>query len=407
MKKKKRIIAGIAVALCVSILGGQSVLASAITTNAISGWPQGPQIVDETGVLMEADTGTILYDKGMDQRMFPASTTKVMTALVAIENSPDLNAKVTFTETGTQEVTPDSANINAQLGEELTVEQCLYAILLASANEVSSQLAEYVGGTKEHFVEMMNQKAQELGCTGTHFTNPNGLHDENHYTTAHDLALILRAAIQNKTFRTIDSAQSYTIPATNKTATPRALSTHHAMLVEGNPFYYKGAFAGKTGNTNAAKDTLVTAAKRDQMTLICAVLKSDNGQVMTDTTNLMNYGFDQFHKVAMTDAQTTAAGGYAVVPKNVAKDQIQVEKTVQGDLTEETYSWQNVQVGSASVKEATPTPEATNAPSDNQEEPRPYLADSYLSLIIIGALCILILFGLALIVLKLKHKNKK
>ena len=129
MRKRRKKIAA-ALALCVSLLSSQSVLAAAITTNSITGWPQGPEIVDETGVLMEAETGTILYDKGMDQRMYPASTTKIMTALVVLENTEDLQTKVTFTETGTKEVTPDSANIQAQLGEELTVEQCLYASLL-------------------------------------------------------------------------------------------------------------------------------------------------------------------------------------------------------------------------------------------------------------------------------------
>ena len=209
MQKRKRMKTGMLLVLCVSLLlGSQTVLGASISTNAISGWPQGPEIVDETGVLMDADTDTVLYDKGMNQRMYPASITKVMTALVVLENCPDLQATVTFTDTGVQEVRPDSANIQAQLGEELTVEQCLYVVLLSSANEVSSQLAEYVGGTKEHFVEMMNEKAQELGCKDTHFTNPNGLHDENHYTTAYDMALIMKAAIQNETFCAIDSTHS-------------------------------------------------------------------------------------------------------------------------------------------------------------------------------------------------------
>lgn len=407
MRKRRKKIAA-ALVLCVSLLSSPSLLAAAITTNSIAGWPQGPEIVDETGVLMEAETGTILYDKGMDQRMYPASTTKIMTALVVLENTEDLQTKITFTETGTKEVTPDSANIQAQLGEELTVEQCLYASLLASANEVSSQLAEFVGGTKEHFVEMMNLKAQELGCSDTHFTNPNGLPDENHYTTAHDLALIMQAAIQNETFREIESTQTYTIPATNKTATPRNLTNHHAMLVSGNPSYYEGAFAGKTGHTDAAKDTLVTAAEKNGMTLICVVLKSDNGQVVADTINLFNYGFEQFQRLPMTEKDETKSGGYAIVPKNITKDQVQVQENADGELIQQTYTWQNVQVGSAAVEKVTPTPTPQpekKAPADTQEEPKPYLADSTLSLVIIGALCLLILIGLSAIVIKLKKKK--
>lgn len=414
MLKRKPFKTGILLTLCVSLLlSSQSVFGAAIATNSITGWPQGPEIADETGVLMDADTDTILYDKGMNQRMYPASITKVMTALVVLENCQDLQAVVTFTETGVQEVRPDSANIQAQLGEELTVEQCLYAVLLSSANEVSSQLAEYVGGTKEHFVEMMNEKAKELGCKDTHFTNPNGLHDENHYTTAYDMALIMKAAIQNETFCTIDSTQSYTIPPTNKTPSARNLSNHHAMMMEGNPSYYKGTIAGKTGNTAAAKDTLVTAAKREGMTLICVVMRSDNGQVVADTINLMNYGFDQFHKLEMSAPDLTQAGGYATVPKTVAKDQIQITETPDSsdeDLTAQTYEWQNVQVGSAIVKKAQPTPtpalESEKAPSDNENEPKPFFQDSTLSLIIIGALCLLILLGLTLIIVKLRHKDE-
>lgn len=415
MQKRKRMKTGMLLVLCVSLLlGSQTVLGASISTNAISGWPQGPEIVDETGVLMDADTDTVLYDKGMNQRMYPASITKVMTALVVLENCPDLQATVTFTDTGVQEVRPDSANIQAQLGEELTVEQCLYAVLLSSANEVSSQLAEYVGGTKEHFVEMMNEKAQELRCKDTHFTNPNGLHDENHYTTAYDMALIMKAAIQNETFCAIDSTQSYTIPPTNKTSSARNLSNHHAMMMEGNPSYYEGTIAGKTGNTAAAKDTLVTAARREKRTLICVVMRSDNGQVVADTINLMNYGFDQFQNLKVSDPDLTQSGGYATVPKTVTKNQIEISETEDpsdAELRVQTYTWQNVQVGSAVVKEAdptpTPAPETKEAPSDNQNEPKPFFQDSTLSLIIIGALCLLILLGLALIIIKLRRKDKE
>ncbi len=414
MTKRKWIKAGFIFALCVSLLGSQAVSGAAIATNSISGWPQGPEIVDETGVLMDADTNTILYDKGMDQRMYPASTTKIMTALVVLENCQDLSATVTFTETGIQEVRSDSTNIQAQLGEELTVEQCLYAVLLASANEVSSQLAEYVSGSVDQFVALMNQKAQELGCKDTHFTNPHGLHDENHYTTAHDLALIMQEALKNETFCKINSTQSYTIPPTNVTPTARNLTNHHAMMVQGNPSYYEGTIAGKTGHTDAAKDTLVTAATKNDMTLICVVMRSDNGQVVADTINLMNYGFDQFQKLQMADSDLTESGGYATVPKTADKDQIQVQETADKtntDLTVQTYEWQNVQVGSGVVKKADPTPtaalESEEAPSDNQQEPKPFFKDSTLSLIIIGALCLLILLGLALIIVKLKHKDKE
>ena len=144
------------------------------------------------------------------------------------------------------------------------------------------------------------------------------------------------------------------------------------------------------------------------MTLICVVLKSDNGQVVADTINLFNYGFEQFQRLPMTEKDETKSGGYAIVPKNITKDQVQVQENADGELIQQTYTWQNVQVGSAAVEKVTPTPTPQpekKAPADTQEEPKPYLADSTLSLVIIGALCLLILIGLSAIVIKLKKKK--
>ena len=186
-------------------------------------WPQAPEIAEETGVLMEASTGQVLFDKGMDEIRYPASTTKIMTTLLILENIEDLSQTVTFTDVITPDLEPGNSTINAQVGEQLTVEQCLYAIMLASANEVCTQMAVYVAGSVENFVSMMNQRASQLGCQNTHFVNANGLPDPNHYTTAHDLALILAAAIQNEDFCRISGSATYTIPATNMTSSPRNL----------------------------------------------------------------------------------------------------------------------------------------------------------------------------------------
>ena len=234
-------------------------------------WPQAPEIAEETGVLMEASSGQILFDKSMDEIRYPASTTKVMTALLILENVEDLCQVVTFTDVITPDLEPGNSTINAQIGEQLTVEQCLYAIMLASANEVCTQMAVYVAGSVENFVSMMNQRAQELGCQNTHFVNANGLPDPNHYTTAHDLALILAAAVQNEDFCRISGSAAYTIPATNMTASPRSLENSNALIKNGE-YHYEGVIAGKTGHTEAAKNTLVTAASRDGMTLVCVVL---------------------------------------------------------------------------------------------------------------------------------------
>ena len=180
---------------------------------SVSGWPSAPEIADETGVLLEASTGQVLFDKDMNEIRYPASTTKAMTALLILENISNINKKITFTDIILPDLAPGNSTINAQVGEELTVEQCLYAIMLASANEVCTQMAVEVAGSVSAFTDMMNQRAAELGCKNTHFVNANGLPDPNHYTTAYDLALILSEAIKNENFCKIAGAAKYTIPA--------------------------------------------------------------------------------------------------------------------------------------------------------------------------------------------------
>ena len=232
-----RIAAGIGAA--VILVSSCTVQASMVTTNgtpaavatdSIANWPTAPAVTSETAVLMDADTGAILYDKGMDEYRYPASTTKLMTLLVAIENSSPKDV-VTFTETGVRDVTWDSSNINAQLGETMTMKDCWFAAYIKSANEVCAQIAEYVGGTEANFVEMMNQKAKKLGCTHTHFVNASGLPDENHYSCAEDLAKIMRAGLKNARFRKVLETVNYTIPATNLSAA-RSLHTHVPLLAK-------------------------------------------------------------------------------------------------------------------------------------------------------------------------------
>ena len=170
-----------------------------IDSNSIESWPQGPQIYAESAIVMEADTGTILYNKDMDMVNYPASITKIMTALITLEQC-SLDEVVTYSYYATHSIEAGSSSIGTTEGEELTVEESLYALLLESANECGNGLAEHVAGSIDAFVEMMNQKAADLGCTNTHFVNPHGLHDDNHYTSAHDMALITQAAIQNEDF---------------------------------------------------------------------------------------------------------------------------------------------------------------------------------------------------------------
>lgn len=264
-----------------------------VESNGISQWPQGPQVEAESAVVMDLDYGVILYEKNMDQKLYPASITKIMTALLVIENA-DLSDVVTFSENAVYGIEPDSSHIGIDVGEQLTVEQSLYALILASANEVAMGLAEHVGGSVEGFADMMNKRAAELGCENTHFSNPHGLHDENHYTTAHDMALIARAAYKNRTFRGISATIAYEIPPTNMEEESRYLVNHHKLLSD-DDWYYRGCRGGKTGFTDQAMNTLVTYAKRDNCSLVCVDMKTDGLQpIYSDTCSLLDYGFANF-----------------------------------------------------------------------------------------------------------------
>ena len=329
--------------LIVSLLLLQTVIASAaevhndevypIATNSISGWPQGPDTYAETAVLMEADTGAILYNKGMNELRYPASITKIMTALLAIENC-SMDEQVIFTEDCLADQVAGSGNVGMQVGEILTVKQCLLLTMVQSANDVATQIAVHVGGSVATFADMMNQRAQELGCVNTHFVNASGMPDDNHYTTAYDMALIFREAIKNDIFREIISTISFTIEPTNRNPETRTYSTHHALLAPSAPQLYEGCFGGKTGNTNASRHTLVSGAERNGMTLIAVALRADAGEVCQDHIQMFDYGYNNFEKIQVP-------GGSVVVPKGTDVSSLKVVDTETEGKTEQLYYYQN------------------------------------------------------------------
>lgn len=276
-----------------------------IQSNNIPGWPEGPKVMAETAIVMDMDTEEILYAKGIDEKRAPASTTKILTAMLAIEKVP-FETQITFTDE-VNNIEAGSTHIGIKPGETLTMKDCAYAILLASANEVSSGVAEYIGTTVPAFVDMMNQRAKELGCTNTHFVNANGLYDENHYTTARDLAIIAKAAFQNETFREVVKTPYYIVPKTNITDEERWLNNHHKMILQGSE-YYEGCLGGKTGYTEKAGNTLITYAERNGRKLVCALLADVNVVAQyTDTKALLDYGFDSFQRLDTTAVSLSPA----------------------------------------------------------------------------------------------------
>ena len=268
-------------------------------------WPDAPETLSPGVILMEESTGTILYEKNSDEAHYPASITKIMTTLLALENG-NLSDMVTFSDDAINNT--EGSGIARDYGEQMTLEQCLYGVMLESANECAYAVAEHVGGTVENFVDMMNAKAKELGCTNTHFANPHGLQDENHYTTAHDMALIAQAAYQNETFRIIIGTKMYTIPPTNKHAEETVLRNHHDMLCTyhnaNRKYLYPYCVGGKTGYTATANSTLVTYAEKDGMTLICVVMDTQSPNQFIDTVNLFDYAFDNFQVLNVSENDT-------------------------------------------------------------------------------------------------------
>lgn len=368
MKKVKRLAAalaafGMALLLPVQVMAAVDLNAKyEVSTNKIQGWPQAADIASDTGILMDADTGTVLFDKGGDQQRYPASITKIMTLLVAVENS-SMDDQVTFTETGVKNVTADSSNINSKVGEVMTMEACLHALIIKSANDVAAQIAEHVGGTEQNFIDMMNQRAAEIGCTNTHFVNSSGLPDDNHYSSAKDMALIFREGLANETFRSIIGETDYTIQPTNMTAETRVMHTHHPMLAPESDIYYQGCIGGKTGFTNLAAHTLVTAVEQNGTTYIAVVMHgTELSTCCLDSKALFDYGFQNFTKTAVN-------GGSVILPNGTDVNTLTTKSENNNGETETTYYMGDHQVGSAKTAQATatPTPEPTAAAVNTEE----------------------------------------
>ena len=342
-------------------------------------WPEGVEIVSPSAIVMEVNSGTILYDKNSDEVNYPASITKIMTAYLAVENC-SLDETVTFSADAVFKNEGATSHIARDLDEQMTMEQTLYAVLLKSANECAYAVAEHVGqklgGDYSTFIDLMNSTAKELGCTNTHFNNPNGLPDENHWTSAHDMALIASAAYKNETFRKIVGTGTYEIPPTNKHAEPTPLSNDHQMLYPSRTrkYLYDYCTGGKTGFTDDAGNTLVTYAEKDGMTLVCVILHSTNPQHYLDTTSLLDYCFNNFQVVNIAQNEKTISdeslkdkgilnsnqsfvslddSSYVVIPKTAAfsdtSSTMEIKESGGDSVAEIKYSYAGHDVGSAKI----------------------------------------------------------
>lgn len=254
-----------------------------------------PDLVANAAIVMDAASGQVLYEKNSQEQKYPASITKILTVLIALEHNVDFNATVTMSENAIWGVERDSTLIGLDVGEQVTVKDLVYATMVKSANECAYALAEYVAGDIESFAKLMNERAAEIGCKNTHFVTPNGLHDEDHYTTAYDMALITKEALKNETFREIAGTLNYTVPATNLTEETRPLWNGNKMINPAEPYYYEYCEGGKTGYTMKANNTLMTFAKKDGLELICVIMDCDGAKyAYSDSKALYNYCFNNY-----------------------------------------------------------------------------------------------------------------
>lgn len=295
-------------------------------------WPAEIEIISHAGIVMDMNSGVILYAKDEHGKYFPASITKILTTLIAIEQS-DMDEIVTFSKDAVEKNEGDNSHISRDIGEQMTMEQTLYAVMLESANECAYAVAEHVGGNVETFVQMMNNRAAAIGCKESHFNNPNGLPDPNHYISAYDMALIAREAYKNEDFRRIASTRAYSIPPTNTHTDITYLNNHHQMInnYKTDAYIYDGCEGGKTGFTDDAGWTLVTYAKRDDMNLVCVVLNAPDDAYYTDTINLLNYCFDNFTTYPIAEQWSLFAGDdvdIGALAKSVEMVKVDEEATV-------------------------------------------------------------------------------
>lgn len=306
-------------------------------SNNIPGWPEGPKVHAASAIVMDMESGAVLYAKAAEEQHFPASITKLLTTLVALEvGTPE--DTVTFTEDSVSFLEYDDANIGMIPGEQITLRDALHGVLLASANEVSYAVAESMGtkmgGTYQTFIDRMNDRAAALGCTGSHWVNANGLHDDQHYTTAHDMARIAAAVYQHEAFRSIMGDLSYIIAPTSQQEEPRELWQNHRMLMPDNEYYYEYCTGGKTGYTDQSGTTLVTMADNGQMHLAAVVLADYGPLAYEDTRAILDYAFGNFSKVSITDKEESedverfqSEEPYVVLPSGVDFSQLESQIT--------------------------------------------------------------------------------
>lgn len=289
-----------------------SIFSMSVCAFAKPDWPLDTGCQSEAGIVMDLDSGAVLFAQNIHVQEYPASITKLLTALVVMENA-SMDEQVTFSHDAVYNVESGSGNkLQLEEGDVLSVKDCLYVMLLQSSNQAANALAEHVGGSREAFADMMNEKAASLGCRESHFVNPSGLNDPEQLTSAYDMAQIGAAVFGNPTLLEICSTTSATLPPTINNPNGRTYSMEHKLVVTGDSSdenYYPSAVAGKTGYTSLAGQTLVTYAEQDGRRQVAVTLKSTQRTHYSDTKTILDFGFARFKNVSVAENETDYVTG--------------------------------------------------------------------------------------------------
>ena len=290
-------------------------------------------IFSNAAILIDSNSGKTLYEKNSTKKVYPASTTKILTAIIAIENIENLQETTTVNYSAISVIPAGYSSAYLSEGEVISLEYVLQAFLIHSANEAGNVLAEHVSGSIEKFVELMNQKLKEIGCKNTHFVNTNGIHDENHYTTAEDMAIIARYCMKNQKFREIVAMKSCTIPKTNK-SDERYYKNTNDLVNPSSEYYLKDCIGIKTGYTTPAQNCLISACNRDGLELIAVVLGAphiDSGKSTRnlDSIELYNYGYKNFASKKIASEGNSI---YNIKIKNGTKETKDLDLIIQNDI---------------------------------------------------------------------------
>ncbi len=423
---------------------------AAVDYRDAEGWPEGPEISSQAACLIDLKSGAILYEKNGDETLYPASITKVLTALLIVENC-DLDETLTFSRQAVEDIEADGRSGLVAEGDQMTVRDCLYLLLLKSSNEAAYALAEHMSGSVEAFAEEMNRRAEELGAENSHFANPHGLFDENHYTTARDMARIYWGAVQNETFLEINSTPRYSMAPTATWPDGFTVEMLDQMLVPGSEYYNEDVAGGKTGYIQKAQNTLVTYGVREERELVCVTMKAEaRSQSYEDTEALLDYGFESFtlypaaeqvdQEALMAEAAAEAPGvealevdpdAWILLPLEVSVEQaeaeLQMDEPAEGGAWAGrlVYTWQGREIASvpvsAQVAEAESSASGAGDPAgeaggledfraQSQQEEENFLAGLapwQLAVLAAGALAALALIVLFILRLWIQHQRRK